>query len=740
MNYMKNFKRISTFLISILICISSAGCNTDTVLKKDYKIPDNLATVEDSLLAQNKDYELTFDSNVGCVMLYDKKKDTYWGTTPYEAYKANDDSLALNSILKIEYYDLSDNSMQNEMSYNCNFEGTVSYKKVDNGICITYYFSIAEVTIPVYLTLEDDGLSVKVKAEEIVESGKTKLISVSLAPNLCSTPNTQDKSTYLLIPTGSGALMYTDNEINKSSRDYSGEVFGTDAARMRLDVTANEEKINSPVFGAKNPDNSAIFAVIEKGAESARIDASAGNARYGYSNVCATFYVRGFDEIEQVIGTQNTDATALAEARSDTAEYKVKYYPLYDADSDYVGMAKFYRNYLKNKGLLKKSGLEQKNLQLEVIGGALINKFFLGVPYETVTSLTTINQAKDIVKEIAEKTDSGLNVLFNGFGTSGIDIGKVGGGFEFSSKLGNAKNYADIQKYCEDNGINLFNDYELVNYNKSGNGFSGYFDTAKTANLQRASSYPLKINTLMSDDSKEKVNILKRSMLDEAIDVLIKKTKNISGVGLGSLASTAYSDYSSESYYAKDGMANQVSQLVEKLKKNGKKVVLRSANSYCAGLADSVCDVSLKNGSYTVFDEEIPFYQVVFGGNVPLYSLPLNFSSDIRATLLKAIESGVSPSWCVLKTHSSSVSSSKDEFYYSMEYDYLKDEIFSIAEETKDYYSKISGSPISSHKIVADGVSKTAFENGVAVYVNHSNQKVSVSGNTIEAQSYVVGN
>ena len=736
MSFMKKIKRISAFLIGILMCISAAGCKSNKA--KEYIIPNELSAVDASVLAQNDNYELKWDNNAGCVMLIDKKDGSIWSTTPYNTYMEQNDSIALNSAVSIEYYDLSDSSMQSDKSYNCVMEGSVSSKQIDGGICVTYYFSVAEVTVPVYFTLEENGIRVTVKAKEIIESGKTKLISVSLAPYLCSTANKQDESSYLLIPTGSGALMYTDDELNKSSRDYSGEVYGTDASRMRLDVTANEEHITLPVFGAKTADDTALFAVIESGAESARIDASAGSMRYGYSNAYATFYVRGFDEIEQIIGSWRADAMALAETWSKTAEYSVCYYPLKGENSDYSGMASFYRNYLEEKGLLKKSGLEQKKIQLEIVGGALTKKFFLGIPYESVVPLTTLNQAQDIINEISLKTDKNLNVLLNGYGSEGADVGKIGGGFDFSSVLGSNKEYSAIDKYCKSNSINLFNDYELIYFNKSGNGFTELFDTAKTANLQKASISPLKINIRMPDEDAKKASMLKRNLLEDAIEELIDNTDGFSGVGLGSLGYTAYSDYSDESSYMKAGTELQVSKLVNVVKKSGKNVILRSANAYCAGLADSVCDVALDNGGYNAFDVSVPFYQMIYAGSIPLYSTPLNFSSDTRATLLKAIESGVAPNWCVIKSHNSEINSENGEFYYAMEYDALKDEILSIAKETEDYYSQIAGTSILKHELLSRGISKTVFENGVTVYVNHTSNKVNVQGNTIDSKSYLI--
>ena len=736
MSVMKKIKRISALLISILMCISAVGCKSNEV--KKYLIPNEFSSVDASVLAENTNYELKWDNNAGCVMLYDKQSNMVWSTTPYKAYEEQNDSVALNSAVGIEYYDLSDSSMQSDKSYNCVAEGNVSSKQIDGGICVTYYFSVAEVTIPVYFKLEENGVRVTVKAKEIVESGKTKLISVSLAPYLCSIENTQDESAYLMIPTGSGTLMYTDNELNKSSRDYSGEVYGIDASRMRLDVTANEEKINCPVFGAKTVKNEAIFAVIENGAESARIDASAGSMRYGYSNAYATFYVRGYDEIEQIIGSWRADAKALAENWSKTAEYSVCYYPLSGDDANYSGMARFYRNYLKEKGLLEKSKFEQKNLQLEIVGGALTKKFFLGVPYETVAPLTTLTQAQDIIREIAEKNDNNLNVCLSGYGSTGKDIGKIGGGFGFSSELGNSKKHAEIEKYCKTNGINLFTDYELIYFNKSGDGFTELFDTAKTANLQKASISPLRINIRMPNEDASKVSMLKRSLLEDAVGKLIDNTDGITGVGLGSLAQTAYSDYSDESTYMKDGTEEQVAGLVNKIKKSDKNVLLRAANAYCAGLGDSICDIALDNGGYNAFDQSVPFYQMVYAGNIPLYTTPLNFDSDKKSTLLKAIESGVSPNWCIIKSHNSDISSQNGEFYFAMEYDSLKDDILSISKDTKEYYSKISNSEISQHELLSQGVSKTVFENGVTVYVNHTKNKVTVQGNIIDAKSYLI--
>ena len=730
----KKIKKWSVYCLSAFI-IASAGCSTR--ITADYQVPEALSTADTSLAAENEKYKLRWDDAVKCAMLCDKSTGYIWSTTPYSAYSEQNDAVALNSALCVEYYDLSDSSMQVDKSYNCVIDGTVASEKAENGIRIIYYFRTAEITVPVYYELTETGLRVSIKASEITESGKTKLIAVSLVPYLCSVPNTQNGASYLFIPAGEGALMYTNNEVSTSAREYQGEVYGTDASRILLDDTENEEKITCPVFGAKAEDDNALFAVIEEGAEAARINAASGSMRYGYSNLYATFYLRGFDEIEQIIGSWRSDALALAETWSQQAVYSVHYIPLSGESASYSGMAAFYQKYLAQKQLLEESRSQQKIMQVEMVGGALTKKFFLGVPYQEVVPLTTMEQALKIAEELSAEID-GYDLLLSGYGSTGADVGKIAGGYTFSRILGSQKSHMALKTFCDQHQIGLFTDFELIYYSLSGNGFSSLFDPAKTANLQRAGRRSLMVNNRFEDENAKKAALLKRSKLEKAAQKLLTFTKNFSGVGLGSLGETAYSDYANTSTYMKDGMEEQAAGIVQTVKKAGKQVLLRSANSYCAGLADVVADVPLDNGGYRVFDVSVPFYQMVFRGSVPLYSTPINLSDDSRGVLLKAMEAGVSPGWRVAKSHDARISRSRSEAYYAMEYDSLKDEILAVYKETAEYYKAIATSKIRFHEIPKQGISKTVFENGVTIYINHTDRTVQKDGYTIEAKDYVI--
>ena len=69
------------------------------------------------------------------------------------------------------------------------------------------------------------------------------------------------------------------------------------------------------------------------------------------------------------------------------------------------------------------------------------------------------------------------------------------------------------------------------------------------------------------------------------------------------------------------------------------------ANGYAASLASVIFETPLCSGQYDGFDEDIPFYQMVFKGYVPLISSSINLAADREAQFLKAIESGASPGY-----------------------------------------------------------------------------------------------
>ena len=224
------------------------------------------------------------------------------------------------------------------------------------------------------------------------------------------------------------------------------------------------------------------------------------------------------------------------------------------------------------------------------------------------------------------------------------------------------------------------------------------------------------------------------------MEKVLKAVPETAEVSLGSLGACAYSDYTQEETYLRGNIETQVPELIRQVQEQGKAVALRSANGYAAGVADTVFEVPVQNGHYASFDENIPFYQMVFRGSVPLYTTPVNYAADTRAFLLDAgRRRRVSPGFALTGQHVPSLTTAEtDDYFYAAEYSGQRETLVGQVAETRAYFRRAIGSAeITAHALLDGGVTKTEFANGVTVLVNHGDTAQTAEGHTVAAQSYV---
>lgn len=725
-------KRKASVLCALLLCFSVFLSSCAEEQRTKYVIPTSMESVADGTVAQNGKYSLDWDDAKKCVLLRAIKSGVVWSTTPYEYYKKGGDNYNLCSPLNIEYYNSEDGSINTSNASDCIDMGLVSAKKTDQGIRVSYYFNEAEITVSVVYTLRNDSLLVTLNTADISESGLNQLLNVSVTPYLCSAKNSDSRSDYLFIPSGCGALMYTDTEPGDLPRSFSGEVYGNDPVRTQLAVSGKEEPIRLPVFGVRSQGN-AMCAIIENGEGAATINAVAGNSRNDYSTVYATFNVRGYNNAE--LGTSST--VILSNKRPKNKEFAVGYYPLEGKNADYSGMAACYRSYLQRTGGLQQSQQAQSPYHVTLVGGAQVKANTLGFPHTELLPLTTFEQAQAILKDLKETIGQTPEVLLEGFGKSGLNIKQLAGGFAFSGTLGGKNRQQELESYCRSRNIPLYTDFDLIHFSQSGNGFSVFRNPALTANLQSAVQYTLKRNVLTEDKDSSRVLLLQRSKLGQAAEKLAHFCQNrVSGIGLSALGKTAYSDYTEESTMLKGDLSKQMRTILGVVKAGDHPVTLSAANAYLAGLAASLTDVPLQNGGYDALDETIPFYEMVYRGSIPLYSTAVNLSPDTQKQLLRAVEAGVSPSFLLSQSYDAELSTTEISLSSGIVYENNKELIKNTVNQVGNFLNRIAGAGIRSHAIVQEGVSLTVFDNGVSVTVNHTNKTVKVGEKEIPAMSF----
>ncbi len=739
-------KKILSIILAICFLLSLTACSS---VSKQPSFDSNtqMAPLSDKLIAENDTYTLEWNEENYGIILTNKQTGEVWGTSPEESDEVKLDVFGMpvkrheltNSVLSVYYHNKETGTDNNNVySYDGVVEnGHIRCARIKNGVHVEYFFDKLKIMIPVDFVLCDDYVSVSINPKLIQEDSNT-VTSVSLAPFFCSVENDTDKAN-LFVPSGSGALINTATD-SLQGKTFSAAVFGEDLAQEELYDSQSETAIRMPVFGV-DAGNKGLCAVIESAEDSALIEAISGAESYGYSAVYPTFQVRGNSEHQAKVFSNEIRTYIIYSEKIISENMQVRYYPLSYGKSDYSAMAGVYREYLKEKGFLKNSA-KVIPLNVNLIGGSLITKSFLGIPYTTVQPTTTLKQASEIVTDLSKNTNDNFTVNLKGFGDSGIDIGEIAGGYTISKNIGTKSDLKKLSSLCKEKDIDLFMDFDLVKFSTSGSGFSTFFDNSTNVGFKKVSRYVYDKATRLQNRSKI-YHILSPRQFEaaaEKLNVRIEKL-GIGGISLESLSSLSYSDYTekeSSKYYSKVGFSDTVLEVMKKLGKN-KNVMTSSANVYAAVLSDVIESAPTTSENNIIFSADVPFYQMVFKGYVPMFTESVNLAESYEKMLLKAVESGCGLNYTVISKWDNSLIDSEYDYFYSSVYSDLKNDIFKNAEKLSDYYEKIAEAHIVSHKILNNGVRVTEFDNGISAYVNYGDTPAETEAGTVAPQDYIIG-
>ena len=730
-------KIINLILLVCIVCLSFCGCGktAETVRIPAFKEGEG-SSLSSGTVAENDIYELIWDDEKKCVLAHEKGTENYWSNVPYEHYKLEDPSgvghVRMSSAFYLEY--IADRKLNIAYSYVAAYmNGNIIAEEIQNGVRVTYYMSELEISVPLEYRIEDEEIKVSLDVKNICENDNL-VYSISIAPFMCSAKN-NEKDAYLFVPSGSGALMYVDDG-GRNTRTFSGEVYGMDYATTIKEKTSNKENISMPVYGAKYKDN-AVCAVITKGAEIARIDAEVGNIEYGYSSVYSTFLVRGVNTLYVIDNQKNVNQILVnTDGFVDIEKAEVTFTPLKGEKANYVGMASVYKDYLCEKYNLSKGEVRDYNdLYLRILGGTEISTEFLGFATRELEVSTTFSEAKDIVSDIVKQTGSKPTVQLKGYGHKGLDTDKIAGGLKFVNDYGKFKT---LNGWCEENGINLYVDFDTIRYRRGGLGVSKYSNSAKTVN---------KVNAKHSQISIENYNVasvynqfmLDRDKVPDIIEKVIKfsQKKNFGGISLETLGNMAYSDFSNLKGYNKLGYSALITNAAKDMHDKGIKVM--TANSFDFAVVNSDCVISsvTKSSEYDGFDKDIPFYQIAFKGLIPMAVSPINTAISPDAQFLKAIETGSALSFALCDEWNTDLTASVYSDFQFCVYDIWKDRISEMYNSSKDYLASVKDAEITEHVSINENLVKTVFSNGVTVYVNYSDSDVNAEGVTVPASGFI---
>ncbi len=595
-------------------------------------------------------------------------------------------------------------------------------------------------TIPLTYRLDEDNLVVSIDPNAVSynENGYY-LVDIDVLPYFAAA---KEEEGYLFVPDGSGALIHLDNGKNNIS-SYKAAVFGQDKAQQMLSYYKSEINenltIKMPVYGIKAGEQ-ALFAIIENGAGYADISADVSGKTTSYNNVYAGFsYLQyGPTALSDMVGANGYQLYA---EKNFADSFAIRYAFLSDEAANYSGMAAYYRDYLVEKGVLVR---EEKEKELpfytEYIGAVDKYKTLLGVKYKAVQPLTTFAQASEISKTLKENGIDNQTVVFSGWMNGGLH-GTANTKVDVEASLG--KGGMKLEKYLDEMSVQEIGTYmtvdmQYVYQDKLMDGYStlqyapGYFDHST---IEVGSYY-----TVDGYYKKPLANLISPHFALQVSEKIAKQTSkyDITGLHLGTATWDLYSDYLEDRYTDRQAAIQLYQQSFRSLQESGKSLLGDNGNAYSLEFVDDMINVPLSSQGYMIFDEEVPFYEMVLHGYMDYAGEAWNMSDDYETTLLKSVECGAGVHFQWIYGDNSLLKETEYDYLYAVHYKNWMSHAIEDYTRMNTELGELQNQIITAHERVQEDLVKVTYEDGTCVYVNYGKEDALYDGVTIPARDYIV--
>lgn len=613
-------------------------------------------------------------------------------------------------------------------------KNTRNVTKLDNGFSADITFEDWGFSLTLQVTLEGDDLVVTVPDESIQETEENCYIStISLYPFM-GYSFLDDKNGYMLVPDGNGALIYLDNKEGRYTTGFSQMIYGKDAGFEqpstqsylweKYDTVIDANQVIAPVFGMAHTDEQLGYvAVVEDGDTRASIEAHPNGVMVNYNRCFAKFMLR--DIYVQPLNQSNSGTVTNVEADRTHTDYTVRYMLLDGEDANYSGMAVRYRSYLLDNGLVQVKDTSY-NTRVDFLGTER-EEFLLGTTAVTMTTTDNIEEMYDELQEAG--VDSVLSV-YKGWQKGGlynVPITK----YKADRNIGGTGALTDlIEESAKENyNIYLYNDALKINARTN----TTTFNAVKMVNKR----------TLKEEEYAEVYKTfyyLMPGKADATLDKFVSSytKKGVSNLALAGITNSDYSYSQRGSYYGRQNTADAYQAMIADVDESTN-LVLEQPFAYLWNNTDAFLDMPLGSSDYMYVNEEVPFLSMVLKGIIPMYSDYVNFEANKTEFFLQMVESGVYPSFYLTYENSSKLIYTNSSDLYSTEYGTYKDTVIAYDEALREVAASVEGAYITKHEKLDNGVTRVSYDNGVVIYVNYSENNVTVDGYSIDAMSYKVG-
>lgn len=687
-------------------------------------------------VASNEKFSLVYDEKTSAITIENKNTGEQWSSIPKLAEGSTAAQQALvQKQVQIRYSSGSEAVLSDLVKE----VGTLTPTLVDGGLKVSYEVKSLGISFALEYRLSTEGLEVNIPEASIKEWAKCKLVSIEPMPYFDA--GSSDEEGYIVIPDGSGALIEFQKKHLQYFDRYYQSVYGVDpafASNIKASVMQEEyediypyakEKVALPIVGIHR-ENQGFLAIITAGDHDANIIASPS----GFQNVplyraSVEFKYRSSDMI--FIGDSGI-IPVLQGARL-IGDRTVRYVLLEGEESEYVGMAGVYRNYLMNEQGVKEVVQEESPLRIHLVGGVMRDEI-IGSSY---LAMTTFKQAREIIDRFSAAGVQQLELVIEGWSDGGV-FGKQPVQFPVAKGLGGTTELKKLIEYAQSKHVQLYLDANYVkpfipsgSYNASKEAIHGmtrqpvkfYEQDPATMQVKEGTSFHL-----LNPDKA--VNKYLKAELNQ-----FKKLK-VDGLHLSYMGEELYSDLRKSSpIYRKDTIASW-REAMEAVRTKVGQVSVDYGLAYTFGYVDRIVNAPMDSSHFIYEGSTIPFYQIALRGLVPYYGEAGNLGVNPQNEMLRMLEYGALPYYQLTYKNSSNLQRTPLEGLLSSDvHDWLEPaaELYNQAEVV---LNQVAGKAIINHEQLEKGLYRTTFENGVSIFVNYGTEAKTVESTRIEAGSF----
>lgn len=675
------------------------------------------------------------DKENGEFAVEDRRTGRLWYSNPVDRAEDTDASGAnknrLSSQLVVNTIVDETKTVKSYNSYvSCAKRDGITVELTEDGFKVIYTFVKEFFTIPVYYTLLEDSLHAEIRAEEILEEGEARILSITLLPMLGAEGKSEEG--FILLGNGSGGVIDFNNGKTERIPAYRAPIYGSDAVSVLVQQQNKTEETLLPVCGLSAGDHG-MLAICDEGAGQGYLNASVAGLQTGYNTACFEFELR----ITQLVTVGSNDGNGreviTLEKTTPTGHFGVRYFFLNEEQTGVAGLADVTAAYFRTQGVMTQAVPEQAPLYLTVLGAVRYPSSVAGFRVDVTRTMTSYEQAADMLHSLREKQVAGVRMVYDGWSRSELE-GKITVEYDPVTALGSDVQRDLLQKELASQGGSLIFKASTVQYLKSGNGYSTRSDSIRDV-LRSVVEVPFyKRNTFMADSDRETSRMLCIGQSAQAFDRLVKDFPDVS-IATGDYGSTLYTDFGGESY--KRHQAELLAAQTLKAASSQQTLIGDAPHAYALSALSEAINLSSTTTLYPLVDRAVPFTQLVLRQLMPCGSQPLNQSGNVTRDFLRCIAAGVAPHYEVSASSLEDLKNTDEMSYYGADFSTLEATIVAQYAQWEALYARIKDAHVVSYTD-NNGVMKTMYDNGVYTLVNTTTESVTVDDTTVPAEDFVV--